>query len=195
MAVALVAALVLPMRSRVDTTTQLATAPPDSAPAVTGPAYSGVDPSDLASTRAKPSYLPAGAVYEGGHSVKYTNAWVDAWSLPGEVNSSVMPPTPSERTPGVWYHPATDIALTQLPQTISTFFGADTRLVHIATVDVNGVPATVVTPTNGYGVYRIAWVRGGVAYDLQSQRLKVDADGTMSGIPIEELLLMARSVG
>jgi hypothetical protein len=190
-------ALVLPLRARVDSSqTEVATASPDRGTVpTTSPAYSGVDANDLASTHAKPSYLPVGAVYEGGHPVKYANGWVDSWSLAGEVNSRVMPPTPSEGTPGAWYHPATDIALTQLAQTTSTFHAADTRLVKIETIDLNGVPATVVTPVNGYGVYRIAWVRAGVAYDLQTQRLKVDAAGTMSGVPIGELLLMARSVG
>lgn len=192
---AALAALVMPLRARVGTQTQLATVPRDDGSAPTSPAYSRVDPNDLVSTHAKPFYLPAGAAYEGGHPIKYTSGWVDSWSLAGEMNSRVMPPTPSEGTPGLWYHPATDITLTQVAQTTSTFHDADTRLVKIETVDLVGVPATVLTPVNGYGVYRIAWVRGGVAYDLQTQRLKVDAVGTMSGIPIEELLLMARSIG
>lgn len=106
-----------------------------------------------------------------------------------------MPSSPAEAEPGVWYHPATGISLTQLPQTMSSFPGADERIVHITTIDLDGVAATVVVPISGDGDYRIAWVRSGVAYDLQSQRLKVSADGAMSGVPIDELIRVAQSIG
>lgn len=179
-----------------ETATQLATTPSmraDQAPPTSVP-YAAVDPTDLAATHATPKYLPAGAEHDVGKPT-LGGGWVDNWALPGEVNSRFMPSSPSGAEPGVWYHPATGIALTQLPQTMSTFHGADERLVYISTIDLGGVAAMVVTPISGYGVYRIAWVRGGVAYDLQSQRLKIAADGTMSGVPVDELIKVAQSIG
>ncbi|MDQ6947260.1 MAG: hypothetical protein M3256_13560 [Actinomycetota bacterium] len=179
-----------------ETATRLATTPSSQADHVppTPAPYAGVDPKDLAATHATPKYLPAGAEHDVGKAT-LRGGWADNWTLPGEANSRIMPATPAEAEPGVWYHPATGISLTQLPQTISSFPGADERIVHITTIDLGGVAATVVVPISGYGDYRIAWVRSGVAYDLQSQRLKVSADGAMSGVPIDELIRVAQSIG
>lgn len=196
-AIVLIAGVAALMREgNVETAAQLATGPSlraAQAPSASGP-YSLVDPNDLAATHATPKYLPAGAEHDVGKSTLH-GGWVDNWALPGNQNSRIMPLSPAEAEPGVWYHPATGIALTQLPQSMSTFGGADQRLANITTVDLGGVAGTVVTPISGYGVYRIAWVRGGVAYDLQSQRLKVSADGAMSGVPIDELMKVAQSIG
>jgi len=155
-----------------------------------------VNPGDLASTHAIPKYLPAGAESTGGKTTIH-GGWAEHYTLPGKVNSREMPDAPAMPVAGVPSHPATGIDLVELPQTISTFSRgtADPRLATVSTITVMGVPATVLTPNNGYGTYRISWVVNGVAYDLQSQRLKAGGDEGTSGIPIDELIRVAQSIG
>lgn len=152
------------------------------------------DPADLARTHATPAYLPAGAQSAGGTSALH-GGWLEHYTLPGKVNSREMPATPTKPTPGIPQHPATGIDLREWPQDVSTFQGADPRLATVTTITLPGATATVVTPISGYGVYRIAWVRGGVAYDLQTQRLKAGGDEGSSGMPLAELVKMAESIG
>lgn len=163
---------------------------PEVAPALA--TASAPDPGDLARTHATPKYLPPGAQSAGGRSVK--GGWVEHYSLPGKVNSRTLPETPDQFVRGSGAHPATTIALSQFPQDVSTFQGADPRLANVSTINVMGVSATVLVPTSGYGIYRIAWVRDGVAYDLQTQRLKASAEEGTSGVPLTELVKIAQSI-
>ena len=171
---------------------EVGTAAPVSAASEVAPALATApDPRDLARTHATPKYLPAGAQSTGGRSLK--GGWVEHFSLPGTVNSRTLPDTPDQYVRGSGAHPATGIDISQWPQDFSTFHGADPRLVQVTTISVMGVTATVVVPTSGYGTYRISWVRDGVAYDIQTQRLKAGDEGT-SGVPITELVKIAQSI-
>ncbi len=168
-----------------------------SAPVVASPSpalsATAPDPDDLARTHAVPGYLPAGAEPAGGKAVLH-GGWIQHFTLPGAANSRELPATPTKPTPGVPMHPATGIDLSQWPQDVSTFQGVDPRLATVVTISLPGATATVVTPISGYGVYRVSWVRGGVAYDLQTQHLKAGGDEGTSGIPLTELVKMAESI-
>lgn len=150
-----------------------------------------VTAADLARTHANPTYLPEGAASMGGRAIEA--GWVEAYSLPGVVNSRTLPEAPDQYVKGSAAHPATKIVLSQYAQDFSTFQGVDPRIASVSTITVMGVPATVVVPLSGYGTHRISWVRDGVSYDLQTQRLYAGAEGT-SGIPIQELVRVALSV-
>ncbi|MGH9222207.1 MAG: hypothetical protein ACRD2W_00015 [Acidimicrobiales bacterium] len=150
-----------------------------------------ISAADLARNHANPTYLPEGAASLGGRAIEV--GWVEAYSLPGVVNSRTLPESPDQYVKGSAAHPATRIVLSQYAQDFSTFQGVDPRIASVSTITVMGVPATVVVPLSGYGTHRISWVRDGVSYDLQTQRLYAGAEGT-SGIPIEELIRVALSV-
>ncbi len=174
------------------TPTRVEVAPPAPATANVAAVTSGggPDPADLAARHATAKYLPAGAQSTGGRSVIH-GGWAEQFTLPGAVNSREMPGAP---TPGVPAHPATTIDFVQLPQDTSQLAGVDQRLADVSTITVMGVQATVVVPKSGYGVSRIDWVKDGVAYDLQSQRLIAGGNEGISGIPLTELIRMAQSI-
>ncbi len=151
------------------------------------------DPADLAARHATANYLPAGAQSTGGRSV-IRGGWAEQFTLSGAVNSNEMPGVPTKPTPGVPAHPATTIDFLQLAQDISVLAGVDQRLDDVSTITVMGVQATVVVPKSGYGVSQIDWVKDGVAYDLQSQRLIAGGNEGISGIPMTELIRMAQSI-
>jgi len=151
------------------------------------------DPANLATNHASPTYLPTGA-HAGASRSLAGGGWTQNFTLDGVANSDEMPADPSQWNGQGPAHPATTIQLTELPQTASALGPFDSDTYSQSQVTIHGVTATVVVPRNGYGVYRIDWVVGGVAYDLQCERLNTNGEGT-SGVPTSELVKIAQSIG
>lgn len=88
--------------------------------------------------------------YAGG-STDTAGRYVQRYTLDGVANSSLLPANPSDWDGHSPAHPATYVELVEIPQSTSPLGLVDGTLYQETTVNLAGVPATAVTPRNGYG--------------------------------------------
>lgn len=141
--------------------------------------------------RPRPAYLPDGVTLaaEGERD----GVWVQRYAIAGTANQDQMPADIASYDGVSEAHPATTIDLLQTTQVPSMLGPVDGSLYEETEETIGDAAARVVTPKSGYGTYRVAWQTDGVAFLITSRRLRTVTQGT-SGLPVEELLLMARSV-
>jgi hypothetical protein len=135
-----------------------------------------------ATAHREPSYLPAGATrtFAGPHP-RFTDTWIYAYALPGLANAE------SGQTP------ATSLTVTEMPGSTIQPPPAD-EYYGEQVVDVNGHSGSLSYPKSGYGGFRVDWTDGSTVYTILVNRLDTGASG-ISGVPADELLKVARSVG
>ncbi|HEV2891784.1 MAG TPA: hypothetical protein VGX28_15540 [Frankiaceae bacterium] len=140
---------------------------------------------------ARPAYLPAGATLVAER--ERDGVLVQRYALAGEANQDRMPTDISSYDGTSEAHPATYVDLYQTRR-VPTMLGPVDRVSYDeAPVTIGDAVGRVVTPRDGYGTYRVSWAADGVTFLLSSLRLRTVTQGT-SGVPVEELVRIARSV-
>ena len=155
------------------------------------PAAVSTSPAGTSST--SPKWLPEGAALipptvgtEGADTGS-------TYSLAGKQNANTIPSSGLTDQNVATVHPATAFGVyfkagtTSLPESMT-----DASLWDISKVDVGGWDATLATPKNGYGAYRIDWIDSSGYHVVIEERLKT-VEGT-SGIPASDLLKVAQSL-